>query len=114
MIDKREYDRFNLDNDIMFANQVSHPYCYYGGATINYSMSGICLISRYEVISGDSLRLRMIGDHLYSCTSLDDLSCMAVVKWCELNPMSREPAYHIGLNYLGDQIPDLFKPFCQS
>lgn len=114
MTDKRAYDRFKLDKDIMFANHDSHPYCYYGGATINYSMSGICLISRYEVIPGDSLRLRIIGEHLNSSTSLDDLSCMAEVKWCELIPVPREPAYHIGLYYLNDQVPDLFKPFCHS
>jgi len=114
MLDKRQHDRFNLDKDIMFANHLNHPFCYYGGSTINYSMSGICLISRYEVLPGDSLHLRLIGDHLYSGTALENLSCMAEVKWCELIPLSDEPAYHIGLFYLDDQIPDLFRPFYRS
>ena len=106
---KRQYERFALAEDVMFAYQLTNPYCYYGSQTINCSMDGICLTSRYEVAFGDSLCLRMIGSHLQSCTSVDGLTCMAEVKWCQSISSSREPAYHIGLNYLG-QVPDLFKP----
>ncbi|OEU47687.1 MAG: hypothetical protein BA862_00010 [Desulfobulbaceae bacterium S3730MH12] len=109
MINKRKNGRFELAEDVMFADQLTHPYCYFGGSTINYSMSGICLVSRYEVISGDQLCIRIIGDHLHSCTSVDDLTCMAEVRWCRPICESREPAYHIGLHYLG-QVPALFKP----
>jgi hypothetical protein len=109
MKNKRKYNRFELAEDVMFARQLTNPYCYYGGSTINYSMDGICLTSRYEVAFGDNLCLRMIGDHLQSCTSVDGLTCMAEVKWCLSVNSSLEPAYHIGLNYLG-QVPDLFKP----
>ncbi len=109
MHNKRQHKRFELAEDVMFADQLTNPYCYYGSSTINYSMDGICLTSRYEVAFGDSLCLRMIGSHLQSCTSVDGLTCMAEVKWCQSISSSREPAYHIGLNYLG-QVPDLFKP----
>jgi hypothetical protein len=109
MNNKRKYKRFELAGDVMFAHQLTNPYCYYGGSTINYSMSGICLTSRYKAVSGDSLCLRMIGNHLQSCASVDSLTCMAEVKWCQSVSSSQEHAYHIGLNYLG-QVPDLFKP----
>ena len=109
MKNKRKYSRFELAEDVMFAHQLTNPYCYYGGATINYSMDGICLASRYKVVSGDSLCLRMIGGHLQSCTSVDGLTCMAEVKWCQYISRSQEPEYHIGLNYIG-QVPALFKP----
>ena len=84
MNDKRKYNRFELAEDVMFAYQLTNPYCYYGGSTINYSMTGICLASRYEVVSGDSLCLRMIGSQLQSCTSVDGLTCMAEVKWVSI------------------------------
>lgn len=109
MKDKRKDDRFQLTEDLMFAHQLTHPYCYYGGKTINYSTHGICLTSRYEVESGDTLCLRMIGHHLYSCTSVDGLTCKAEVRWCRSVALSLEPQYHIGLHYLG-KVPSLFKP----
>ena len=108
-MDKRKHDRFELAEDVMFADQLAHPYCYFGGSTINYSRSGICLASRYEVTSGDRLCLRIIGNHLQTCTSIDHLTCMAEVKWCRSTSSNREPAYHIGLRYL-DQVPALFRP----
>ncbi|MBW2684207.1 MAG: hypothetical protein JRC69_11735 [Deltaproteobacteria bacterium] len=37
MINKRKYGRFELAEDVMFADQLTHPYCYFGGSTINYS-----------------------------------------------------------------------------
>ncbi len=110
MINKRKDDRFDVEEDVMFAHHLTHPYCYYGGSTINYSVSGICLSSRYEVVEGDSLCLRMIGDHLQSCTSLGILTCIAEVKWCRPVDLSKEPSYHIGLRYISDQVPTLFKP----
>ena len=64
MKNKRKYNRFELAENVMFAHQLTNPYCYYGSSTINYSMDGICLTSRYEVTFGDNLCLRMIGDHL--------------------------------------------------
>jgi hypothetical protein len=72
-------------------------------------MFGICLSSRYKVVSGDTLCLRMIGKHLHSCTSVDHLTCMAEVKWCRSVASSQEPEYHTGLHYLG-QVPDVFSP----
>jgi hypothetical protein len=109
MKNKRKNKRFELAEDVMFAHQLTNPYCYYGGSTINYSMDGICLTSRYEVEFGDNLCLRMIGDHLQSSTSIDGLTCMAEVKWCQSISRPPEPKYHIGLNYVG-QVPDLFRP----
>jgi hypothetical protein len=111
MIDKRKYDRFNLHKDVMFSDQLTHPHCYYGCATLNYSKSGICLVSRYEAILGSSLCLRMIGNHLNSCNSLNDLTCMAEVKWCNTAGFNEDATYRIGLRYLGDQVPNLFTPF---
>jgi len=109
MGNKRKYTRFELVEDVMFAHRSTNPYCYFGGSTINYSMAGICFASLYEVELGDKLCLKMIGDHLQSCTSVDGLTCMAEVKWCRCVRSSKEPTYHIGLNYFG-QVPDLFKP----
>lgn len=109
MDNKRKDKRIKLTEDLMFAQQATHPYCYYGGQTINYSVHGICLTSRYEVVSGDRLCLRMIGNHLHSCTSVEDLTCMAEVKWCQSVAPSPEPEYHIGLYYLG-RVPALFQP----
>jgi len=106
---KRKHNRFLLAEDLMFAHQLTHPYCYYGGTTINYSMQGICIASRYEVASGDTLCLRMIGNYLQFCTSIDDLTCMAEVIWCQPVALSQEPEYQIGLYYLG-QVSPLFKP----
>lgn len=109
MKDKRKYDRFKLTEDLMYANQLTHPYCYYGSKTLNYSVGGICLSSRYEVESGDTLCLRMIGGHLHSCTSVDGLTCKAEVKWCRPVSLTPEPEYQIGLHYLG-KVPKLFRP----
>jgi hypothetical protein len=91
MNNKRKHKRFELAEDVMFAHQLTNLYCYYGSSTINYSMDGICLTSRYEVVLGDSLCLRMIGNHLQSCTSVDALTCMAEVKWCQSISRSQEP-----------------------
>jgi hypothetical protein len=109
MKDKRKNDRFPLTEDLMFAHQLTNPYCYYGSKTINFSMSGLCLSSRYEVESGGTLCLRMIGKHLHFCTSVDALTCKAEVKWCRSVASSQEPEYHIGLHYLGP-VPALFLP----
>lgn len=109
MKDKRIEDRYQKIEDLMFAHQMSHPYSYYGGKTINYSKRGICLTSRYEVGAGDTLCLRMLGHHLHSCTSVDSLTCKAEVRWCRSVSLTPEPEYHIGLNYLG-KVPTLFKP----
>ena len=109
MNDKRKNDRFQIDEELMFANQLTHPYCYYGAKTVNYSTCGICLSSRYEVNSGDTLCLRMIGTHLRSQSSVDRLTCKAKVRWCRAVSRSKEPEYRIGLNYLG-RVPSLFRP----
>jgi hypothetical protein len=109
MKDKRKNDRFPLTEDLMFAHHMTHPYCYYGSKAINHSRRGICLASRYEVKSGDTLCLRIIGKRLHSCTSVDGLTCMAEVKWCRSVASSLEPEYRIGLYYLG-QVPALFSP----
>lgn len=98
-----------MTEDLMFAHQMTHPYCYYGSTSINYSIHGMCLTSRYEVESGDTLCLRMIGNHLQSCSSVGGLTCMAEVKWCRSVTSSDEPEYQIGLTYLG-KVPALFKP----
>ena len=109
MKNKRKHDRIQLTEDVMFANQLMHPFCYYGGSIINYSKSGVCLSSRYEVACGDQLCLRMIGNQLQSCTSIDDLTCVAEVKWCQPVNLTREPKYRIGLHYSG-HVPVRFKP----
>lgn len=109
MKDKRKEDRYQRTEELMFAHQLTHPYCYYGGKAINYSAHGICLTSRYEVRSGDTLCLRMLGHHLYSCTSVDGLTCKAEVKWCRSVALAPEPEYHIGLHYFG-KVPTLFRP----
>ena len=112
MKNKRQHERIGLAEDVMFAHQLTHPYCYYGGSTINYSVSGICLTSRYKVAFGDNLCLRIIGNHLHSCISVDDLTCVGEVKWCQAISLSREPAYLIGVRYVGE-VPALFKPSVQ-
>lgn len=109
MNNKRKHDRIELTEDVMFANQLMHPFCYYGGSIINYSKSGVCVSSRYEVTCGDRLCLRMIGNHLHSFTSIDDLTCEAEVKWCQSISLNREPTYLIGLHYSG-HVPVKFKP----
>jgi hypothetical protein len=110
MTDNRKYKRFELEEEIMFARQLIHPNCYYGGTTINYSMCGICVVSRYEVVPGDNLCLRIIGRHLHSSTSLENLTCMAEVKWCHPVDSAEQPSFLTGLHYLGDKIPSFFKP----
>jgi hypothetical protein len=110
MTDQRIYKRFELEEEIMFARQLIHPNCYYGGTAINYSMGGICVVSRYEVVPGDDLRLRIIGRHLHSSTSLDNLTCMTEVKWCHSVGSAEQPSFLTGLQYFGDKIPSFFKP----
>jgi hypothetical protein len=43
MKDNRKNDRFPLTEDLMFARQMTHPYCYYGSKATNHSRRGICL-----------------------------------------------------------------------
>ena len=108
--ENRKNNRLELTEDIMFARRSLHPFCYYGGATLNYSPTGMCFQSQYEVVPGDNLCLRMIGRHLQSFTTLDELTCMAEVKWCESVGSSDKPTYRIGLHYHGDFVPPLFIP----
>ncbi len=108
--EKRKEDRSQCTEEIMFSSQSVHPFCYYGGTTINYSFGGMCFQSRYEVVPGDNLCLRMIGKHLQSFTSLDELTCIAEVRWCERIGSADKPTYRIGLHYHGDLVPPLFKP----
>lgn len=111
MSDEKRLDaRIKLTEDIMFSKRSAHPFCYYGGTTINFSLAGLCLESRYEVVPGDKLCLRMIGRHLESFTSLDELTCLAEVRWCKSVGTADSPAYRIGLHYHGNLIPPLFKP----
>lgn len=107
---KRLDDRVELTEDIMFARRSDHPFCYFGGSTINHSTGGLCFQSRYEVVPGENLCLRMIGRHLQSFSSLDDLTCVAEVRWCKSVGSAESPAYRIGLHYHGNLIPPLFKP----
>ncbi len=106
----RKNDRLEHSEEIMFAQRSVHPFCYYGGTTLNYSLGGLCFQSRYEVNPGDNLCLRMIGRHLQSFTSLDELTCIAEVRWCEPLGSVGSPAYRIGLRYHANLIPPLFKP----
>lgn len=108
--EKRKEDRTDLSEDIMFSRRSVHPFCYYGGSTLNYSDGGLCFQSRYQVIPGDNLCVRMIGRHLQSFTSLDELTCIAEVRWCTPVGSPDHPAYRIGLHYHGNLIPPLFKP----
>lgn len=108
--DKRKFSRVRYDEDIMFARRSVHPFSYFGGTTINYSLGGMCFQSRYEVVPGDTLCLRMIGGHLQSFSSLDELTCMAEVKWCEPIGSPENPAFRIGLKYNGNLIPPLYIP----
>jgi hypothetical protein len=108
--DKRKEDRIDISEDIMFARRSEHPFCYYGGSTLNYSPGGLCFQSRYQAIPGDNLCVRMIGRHLQTYSSLEELTCIAEVRWCTPVGSSDNPAYRIGLNYHGSQIPPLFKP----
>lgn len=108
--EKRKEDRIQCTEEIMFSRRSVHPFSYYGGTTINHSLGGMCLQSRYQVVPGDRLCLRMIGSHLQSFSSLDELTCMAEVKWCKVEGSPEKPVYRIGLHYHGDIIPPLFKP----
>ena len=108
--EKRRDNRIDVQEDIMFASRSVHPFCYYGGTTLNYSLGGLCFQSRYEAIPGDNLCVRMIGRHLQSFNSLEELTCLAEVRWCTpVGPLEHQ-AYRIGLHYHGDLIPPLFKP----
>ncbi len=109
-LDKRKQYRVDLNEDIMFARRSRHPFCYYGGTTLNYSLGGLCFQSRYEAVPGDNLCVRMIGRHLQSFTSLEELTCIAEVRWCTPVGSPDKPAYRIGLHYHGNLIPPLFKP----
>ena len=108
--EKRSDGRVAHTENIMFARRSEHPFCYFGGTTINYSLGGLCFESRYEVIPGDNLCLRMIGRHLQSFTSLDELTCIAEVRWCKSVGSAESPTFRIGLHYHGNLIPPLFKP----
>ena len=108
--EKRKDDRLNLTEDIMFAKRADHPFCYYGARTINYSQRGLCFQSRYEALPGDNLCLRMIGQHLQSFSSLEELTCIAEVRWCTQIGSPDTPAYQIGLHYHGNLIPHIFRP----
>ena len=108
--DKRKTKRLELSEDIMFSNRSVHPFCYYGGTALNISVEGLCFQSRYEAVPGDNLCLRMIGTHLQSFNSLDELTCIATVRWCKSVGSPVQPAYQVGLQYLGDIVPKLFKP----
>lgn len=111
MIELRLKERFRVDEDIMFARRSVHAYCYFGAKTLDYSEGGMCFMSRYQVEPGDNICLRMIGRHLQSFSSLDDLTCMAEVKWCEPVGTEKEPGYRIGLRYMGDSLSPLFTPW---
>jgi hypothetical protein len=109
-IEKRKDDRIALGEDIMFARRSVHQFCYYGGTTLNYSLGGLCFQSRYEVNPGDKLCVRMIGRHLQSFATLEELTCTAEVRWCTSAGSPDRPAYRIGLHYNGEVIPPLFRP----
>lgn len=109
-VDKRKTGRLEFTEDIMFAQRSAHAFLYYGGTTLNCSLTGLCFESRYEVVPGDNLCLRMIGTHLQSFTSLDELTCFAEVIWCEPVGSAESPVYRIGLQYHGNLVPPLFKP----
>ena len=94
----------------MFSRRSTHAYCYYGGSTLNYSSGGMCFLSRYELVPGDNLCVKMIGRHLQSFSSLDELTCMAEVKWCEPVESNENPAFRIGLCYHGHLVPPNFRP----
>ncbi len=108
--DKRKDGRVRLAEDIMFAKRSDHPFCYYGATTINYSPGGLCFQSRYQALPGDNLCVRMIGRHLQSFSSLEELTCIAEVRWCSQIGSPDTPAYKIGLHYHGNLIPPLFRP----
>lgn len=108
--DNRKDPRIDIHEDIMFSHRVIHPFCYYGGKALNHSPGGICLQSHYGVHPGDSLCLRLIGNHLQAFTSLDELTCIAEVRWCETIGTPERPSYRIGLHYHGDLVPPLFRP----
>lgn len=108
--EKRSESRTELAEDIMFARRSVHPFCYYGGSTLNYSFGGMCFQSGYEVVPGDTLCLRMIGRHLQSFTSLEELTCIAEVRWCKQVGTPAKPVYQIGLHYHGNLISPLFTP----
>lgn len=108
--EKRNEHRQELAEDIMFARRTVHPFCYYGGSTLNYSSQGMCMQSSYEVVPGDTLCVRMIGRHLQSFTSLEELTCIAEVRWCTQIGTPEKPAYRIGLHYHGNLISPLFIP----
>ena len=108
--EKRKDERIDVSEDIMFARRSEHPFCYYGASTLNYSLSGLCFESRYEAFPGDNLCVRMIGQHLQSFRSLEELTCLAEVRWCTRVGTKETPTYRIGLNYHGNLIPPLFRP----
>jgi len=108
--DNRTDRRVETHDDIMFSQRSVHPFRYYGAVTLNHSADGMCVESRYPVQPGDHLCLRLIGHHLQSFTSLDELTCIAEVKWCETVGTPEKPAFRIGLRYHGGMVPPLFKP----
>ena len=108
--DNRTSKRIDIEEEIMFSHRSTHPFCYYGGATLNHSPGGMCLQSKYEAHPGDRLCLRLIGNHLQTFTSLDELTCIAEVRWCETTGTPDQPVYRIGLHYHGNLVPPLFKP----
>jgi hypothetical protein len=108
--ENRKDRRIDIHEDIMFARRSAHPYCYYGATALNYSLSGMCFTSRYQVEPGVKLCLRMIGKHLQTFSSLDELTCIAEVRWCNQTGPPDKPNYHIGLHYMDELIPPLFKP----
>jgi len=108
--DNRKDRRVDTHEDIMFSHRSAHPFCYYGAVTLNHSSAGMCVESRYEAQPGDLLCLRLIGHHLQSFKTLDDLTCIAEVKWCETIGTPEKPAFRIGMHYHGDLVPPLFKP----
>ncbi|MEN8188918.1 MAG: PilZ domain-containing protein [Thermodesulfobacteriota bacterium] len=108
MKEHRDCRRVPVQQDIMFANRLIHPNCYFGAATVNISKGGICLSSRYQVVEGDSLFLCVIGDELQSDCLISELTCMVDVKWCQKIGTEKEPLYHVGLEYSDDRIPKAF------
>lgn len=108
--DNRKDNRFDIHEDIMFSRRSVHPYCYYGGTALNYSLGGMCLESRYRAEPGDRLCIRMIGTHLQTFSTLDELTCIAEVRWCKQVGPPDKAQYRIGLHYNGELVPPLFKP----
>ena len=99
-IERREWARHVAEANIMFANFLENPYCYYGAKILNYCENGFYFKSRYA-IQPDSFIC--FNKAIYTPTSgrTKPYELLPVaVKWCHEIDVDNGKRYGIGVAYV--------------